>query len=322
MAPRQILTLGAQSPEPIAPTATHFRLLDLPKELRLIIYEQLKIEWKHHIVPLDDDCSQTITLVNPSLAGIRILATCRFVKEEAEKILRPRLAQMMQSPPIIIIEASSLPAVMDMRSSLSKTDTLLRRINLSISRMRAERYIHQYRSGSKSVNWLGRQFYFVPSTAVLAYTSFVLRAKAYKAKGFTVGTTPNDFPPIVVAVSIPADFTTIPFTLTTSRFARLVYKHVMHQPRQASVTTQADIRRIARRFAERTSWDFDLWSSMSVCVKVHFPDGAELYIDQKKTEFKFHASIILGLHMNAHICKHKTLNYGGVYRELEDGSPA
>ena len=85
----QLLLCGGRCPDPPDNIAKPFRLLDLPKELRLMVYEQLTVVWNHRSVPLDNYGLKFITVVNPSLLGIRLLATSRFVNEEAGSILNP-----------------------------------------------------------------------------------------------------------------------------------------------------------------------------------------------------------------------------------------
>jgi hypothetical protein len=67
--------------------AKPFRLLDLPKEIRLMIYEKLDVVYKRHVVPLSLGGGGPYgTLINASLEGVRILQTCHTINEEASYI--------------------------------------------------------------------------------------------------------------------------------------------------------------------------------------------------------------------------------------------
>jgi hypothetical protein len=72
-----------------------FRFLDLPKELRLMVYELIPIKNAHHPVKLGKNHNyddHNLMLVRTTLAGVVILATCRQIHHEAERIIRRKLA--------------------------------------------------------------------------------------------------------------------------------------------------------------------------------------------------------------------------------------
>jgi hypothetical protein len=72
-----------------------FRFLDLPKELRLMVYELIPIKNAHHPVKLGKNHNyddHNLMLVRTTLAGVVILATCRQIHHEAEHIIRRKLA--------------------------------------------------------------------------------------------------------------------------------------------------------------------------------------------------------------------------------------
>jgi hypothetical protein len=104
-------------------TAEPFRFLDLPKELRLMVYEFIPVTTRHHV--LDDptfrnphlpNCAEsanhpasnsTVTFVAKSLSVTGILSTCQLVHEEAGAILAARLARLKKEPLRLIVDSPS-----------------------------------------------------------------------------------------------------------------------------------------------------------------------------------------------------------------------
>jgi hypothetical protein len=175
-----------------------FRFMDLPKELRLIVYEQLTIEWKHHEVPLDMECERCITVVNPSLHGVRILAASRFVNEEAGPILKPKLAQMLKSPPTLKINIEDLPGIMGMETAIFERRSPLEKIILIMKISSTPTNIHHYREGKCTLSRLRSHLLLdksLPDDATIYVTSFLLRALKFKTTNYE---TPNSHPPIAL----------------------------------------------------------------------------------------------------------------------------
>jgi hypothetical protein len=77
-----------------------FRFLDLPKEIRLMVYERLPRKVSHHAFtgPFESSNWSSIHLVYVTLPGVVILATCRQIRNEAETILRPHLLAIQKQP--------------------------------------------------------------------------------------------------------------------------------------------------------------------------------------------------------------------------------
>ncbi|KAF1939325.1 hypothetical protein EJ02DRAFT_457082 [Clathrospora elynae] len=95
--------MGTQNQRPLS----SFRFLDLPTELRLMVYEYLPVTTRHHV--LQDPHSNTpstITLVAKSLS-VALLAANRLISEEAKQILSKKLAFLKTEPLRFIADATS-----------------------------------------------------------------------------------------------------------------------------------------------------------------------------------------------------------------------
>jgi hypothetical protein len=90
--------------------ARPFRFLDLPKELRLMVYERLPVKTIRHPFEFnepghpfnDDDFDPILDLVDKTLSGLPIIATCRQINFEATPIL-DRVLRMIKSALIQLI---------------------------------------------------------------------------------------------------------------------------------------------------------------------------------------------------------------------------
>ncbi|KAF2448032.1 hypothetical protein P171DRAFT_429615 [Karstenula rhodostoma CBS 690.94] len=81
-----------------------FRFMDLPKEIRLLIYEQCDIQTKHYDIAtdndkkhLDDSCA---ALVVSSFPSIKLLQTCSTVRDEAILIFQRNQLKRLSDEPI------------------------------------------------------------------------------------------------------------------------------------------------------------------------------------------------------------------------------
>ena len=95
-----------------------FRFLDLPAELRYMVYEEIEISSCHYRLkdptfkPEPEPEEQTtqpsyMTLVVKSLP-VALLATCRLIHEEAARFLAPKLETLRDEPSHFIIDSTSL----------------------------------------------------------------------------------------------------------------------------------------------------------------------------------------------------------------------
>ena len=96
-----------------------FRFLDLPPELRCMVYEQLEMTTKHYTMDYMPDQSFTITLVCKKLP-VQILATSKLINTEAMQIFRPRVLQLKVQPMRFCISVNPSKPLSVLRRSLSR----------------------------------------------------------------------------------------------------------------------------------------------------------------------------------------------------------
>jgi len=91
-----------------------FRFLDLPPELRLMVYERIPvpvcISETHFEQPLEDEDWDpvTYTIITQSTTALAILSTCRQIYREAAKILDDSVSRIAATPPRMIADVEIL----------------------------------------------------------------------------------------------------------------------------------------------------------------------------------------------------------------------
>lgn len=83
-----------------------FRFLDLPKELRLLVYENLPRSIKHHQTRHPDEPSHRMTFILKSVP-VAILSTCTLVYHEARPVLQATTNAFIRDIPPRIIDGIS-----------------------------------------------------------------------------------------------------------------------------------------------------------------------------------------------------------------------
>jgi hypothetical protein len=84
-----------------------FRFLDLPKDIRLMVYERLPVKVTHHSLAKGFYVPPNMVLVCKTISGINVLAACRQIHDEANAILVARLATL-EGPVRIVTDAHNL----------------------------------------------------------------------------------------------------------------------------------------------------------------------------------------------------------------------
>lgn len=195
-----------------------FRFLDLPKEIRLMVYEQLEITSIQHKVSSKD--GHSLHILTRSINGIRILATNRQINDEASAILRPRLKLLLETPPYVIIKERHLDAFHQTRISIRRQPDILDRIVNLTARWHNKsmiRRIHEYRSGKWTLKHLKGLLSLESVDTKRGYGSiqhiatFVLHCVKY------IDSSPYQgeflYPPMVVAVKMISAYDTAVSTL-------------------------------------------------------------------------------------------------------------
>ena len=71
-------------------TPQPFRFMDLPPELRLMVYERMPIVTRHHVILSEQYSTVDFTIISKRIPGISILGACRKIHWEAD-ILRKKM---------------------------------------------------------------------------------------------------------------------------------------------------------------------------------------------------------------------------------------
>lgn len=286
-----------------------FRLLDLSKEIRLMIYEELDVVYKRHIVPLSlGRCGHYGTLITPSLEGVRILQTCSMINEEASYILKPALAHLSAKPATMVVRPEDLVALTSMGNFNTFHRNLLERILSGVRSCLVLSAIMAYRTGRAGISELRRAVRApkdIDDELLKAIGTFILRmAECSKNVPET--------PPVRVIVEIRASFMRPFYTVTTSRLRRAWYKVVRGEPLPQSRNVQTTRRRVLNCFAHRTSY-----SATSVAVLLHFSSPPDMYYGLPNLQQVLENAIMIGIAAAKAHRAQGSVEYGGLYDPTE-----
>jgi hypothetical protein len=104
-----------------------FPFESLPKELRLMVYESIPVKtqpWRI-VIPNEDDDFPEIEVRSVTVSA-QLLATCKFINEEAGPFLQAKVDSIKDTPPIIILDSLKLKDICEVHGFL---DTIITQIS-------------------------------------------------------------------------------------------------------------------------------------------------------------------------------------------------
>lgn len=303
----------------IADSEQPFRLLDLPIEIRLMIYERLQIIHTPAKIPLVEHTSTFFgVLVNTTLEGVSILATCRQLKEEAGRILYPKLARMLRMLPTIKLEAEDMIAMTGGRSFCLPRNIL----QIIVDTLRDEigmPTIHGYHRGRFRI-WTVRLTFRLhriwSDDAVDALVKFLIRIEKRIDSGYT---SPTGYPPIALVISKPSSwmaYTIYPHRNWMKTMIRFVFRQqrpqraIIHAPFHLLLDTVAY--RAARLYRSRMT------PQLSVTIMLDFPDVQNEVTRQWMAE-SYRSYVEAGSgRRSGNVRRHNLVEFGGLWEGLEE----
>lgn len=269
-------------------------------------------DWEHHV-----------TLVDPSVAGIHILATCRLINEEASSILKARLSTIRQRPPKIVVEAEHLIGLIRIHDCCRSDPSLLGRIARAMRKgSRCTKAIDRYRTGKASIEVLRAKLDLndlikkEDHKAIKAVASFLMHAVEYaRSKPRTT----FRHPPITVVIEVPQGFQTLNVVTTTSRAMSLIYRFTSRVRRPRTCLGQARLSWLVRRWAFDIALESWLWESVSFNITLRYllADGQSYPTVPQVIEHRFRTAVMLGAN-DAGFMGKGLVEYGGVAPEELD----
>jgi hypothetical protein len=296
-----------------------FRLLDLPIEIRLMIYEQLQIIHTPAKVPLVEHTATFFgVLINTTLEGVSILATCRQLEREAGRVLYPKLARMLRMRPTIMLEAENMIAMTGGRSFCAPRNIL----QIIVDTLQDELgmpTIHGYYQGRAriwTVRFAFRLHRIWSDDAVDALVKFLIRIEKRINSG---NTSTTRYPPTALLISKPSSwtaYTIYPHRSWMKTMLYIVFRQrrpqgaIIHAP--FSLLLDAIAYRAARLYRSRMT------PQMSITIMLDFPDNPNNLDRQLMAEgYRSYVEASIG-RRSGNVRRHNTVGFGGLWDGLEE----
>ena len=296
-----------------------FRFLDLPKEIRLMIYEEIAtISWSRCIIPLVTE-GHSVTLVNPSIA-VRILATSRFVNDEAEAIFRPRIENLLVDPPQLFVKLEHIPELCQTVYKLRPFWTVIDDILQGVVSARIHTAIHSYRQGKRSLGHKHSAKW--GDVAVKGLATFILRATRYKKSNPKCPQHLLSRSSINVVVEVSASTNMSNVDITFGPGYRLLVGLVCRQRLPSTQTYMGNLSNVMSHFAFTTLSQAKGWRSMALSLVIRYRDAKDVVVPPPMHLTMQFAAAVASAFLSLPLTTENMVCYGGVYNENREVTKA
>jgi hypothetical protein len=294
-----------------------FRFLNLPKEIRLMIYEEIAvITWNRCIIPLATE-GHNVTLINPSIA-VRILATSRFVNDEASTIIRPRLECLLVEPPQLFVKLEYLTGLCQTRYKLRLFWTVIDDILQGVDNADILKAIHSYRRGKRSLGHKNQAKW--GDAAVKGLATFILRATRYKESNPDYPQHPLCRPSIKIVIEVPTSISLSNVDITFARGYRLLVGIICRHRLPSIQTYAGNLSNVMSHFAFNTLAQCKSWGTMAISLVIRYRDANEVVVPPPVQLLMQFEAAVSASSIRLALATEDVVCYGGVYNE--DGEVA
>lgn len=247
--------------------------MNLPTEIRLMIYKYLGPTKKRCIIPLKT--RGHIVLINMSIA-VGILATCRKINQEASSILTPMLKSLALQPPSILIQGHYLANIVRLPFIGSTHIYLLDEITAPNAALPTA--IARYRKGQLSITHLRKLINaqkYIPAEshdAIKDLATFLLRTAHYDAQ--FQRSYPGRTSTLRITIEI-SDLDTIQKLRLKQWPLSRYFKTIFRPPPRHGRLVHADVFWVLQWFVAHAAMHYDRQKDWRFCVSWRYGDGRE-----------------------------------------------